>query len=170
MSACAASLVQHRPPATPPPAARTRLAALALAAVCLATPAAAQGPAAHDAPITWRTYASSRQARVRTFPSTDERRPIAVVVDDCAGNAAPITEDAAFVADLIGREQGFDPTEAVFVFRFTPAAFADGAPDAGKTLLLRATFSRGTSGALGAPQWRVLTADALDDLTDRAFR
>lgn len=148
----------------------TRLAALVLAAVCFATPAAAQGPAAHDAPIVWRTYAAARQARVRTFPSTDERRPIAVVVDDRAGNAAPITEDAAFVADLIGREQGFDPTEAVFVFRFTPAAFAEGAPDAGKTLLLRATFSRGTSGALGAPQWRVLTADALDELTDRAFR
>ena len=147
-----------------------RLAALALAAVCLAMPVSAQGSAAHDAPIAWRTYAAARQARVRTFPSTDERRPIAVVVDDRAGNGAPITEDAAFVADLIGREQGFDPTEAVFVFRFTAAAFADGAPDTGKTLLLRATFTRSASGALTTPQWRVLTPDALDELTDRAFR
>ena len=147
----------------------TRLAAAVLA-LAFAAPAFAQGTAVHDSPIAWRTYAAAREARVRTFPSTDERRPIVVVVDDRAGNGAPITDDAAFVADLVGREQGFDPTEATFVFRFTPAAFAEGAPDRGKTLLLRATFGRGASGGLTAPQWRVLTADALDDLTDRAFR
>ena len=147
-----------------------RLAALALVAATLAAPAAAQGAALHDAPIAWRTYAAAREARVRTFAGTDERRPTVVVIDDRAGNGAPVTDDAAFVADLVGREQGFDPTEAVFVFRFTPAAFADGAPDRGKTLLLRATFARSASGALGGAQWRVLTPDALDELTDRAFR
>ena len=144
-------------------------AAVLLAALALAAPAAAQG-ALHDAPLAWRTYADARQARVRIFAGTDERRPTVVVVDDCAANGGPITDDAAFVADLVGREQGFDPTAATFVFRFTPAAFTADADDRGKTLLLRATFTRGESGALTSPQWRVLTADALDDLTDRAFR
>ena len=147
----------------------TRLAAFALL-TALAAPAAAQGSALHDAPLAWRTYASAREARVRIFAGTDERRPTVVVIDDCAANGVPITDDAAFVADLVGREQGFDPTTAAFVFRFTPAAFAAGADDSGKTLLLRATFTRGTSGALTSPQWRVLTADALDEMTDRAFR
>ena len=151
-----------------------RLAALALVAfpfgVLAAAPAAAQGDALHDQPIAWRTYAAARQARVRVFASTSERRPTTVVVDDRAGNGAPVTDDAGFVADLIGRELGFDPTAATFVFRFTPAAFTEGAGETGKTLLLQATFSRGASGALGSAQWRVLTADALDELTDRAFR
>ncbi|HEX8386106.1 MAG TPA: hypothetical protein VF576_07980, partial [Rubricoccaceae bacterium] len=81
-----------------------------------------------------------------------------------------ITDEAGFVADLVGRELGFDPTAATFVFRFTPSAFAEGADDDGKTLLLRATFQRGASGNLGSAQWRVITPDALDELTDRAFR
>ncbi len=56
------------------------------------------------------------------------------------------------------------------MFRFTPAAFVADASDRGKTLLLRATFRRTSSGSLGAPSWRVITSDALEDLTDRALR
>lgn len=147
-----------------------RLLALALVLAFTATTAAAQGPALHDQQLAWRTYAAPRQARVRIFASTDERRPTVVVVDDRADNGGPITDEAGFVADLAGREIGFDPTAATFVFRFTPAAFADGAGEEGKTLLLRATFQRGSTGTLGSAQWRVITADALDELTDRAFR
>lgn len=124
----------------------------------------------HDRDLAWRTYAAERTARVRVFPAPDERRPRTVVVDDRAANAGPVTEEAPYLADLIGREFGFDPVEATYVFRYTPAAFVEGASDGGKTLLLRATFRRTGSGALGAPQWRVITADELDELTDRAFR
>jgi hypothetical protein len=146
-------------------------AALCLAGLLLLAPsAAAQGAALHDSVITWRTYSDDRAARVRVYASSDERRPRTVVVDGRAGNGAPVTDEAAFVADLIGRELGFDPVAATFVFRFTPAAFADGAPDRGKTLLLRATFRRTSSGGLGSPDWRVILPDALDELTDRALR
>ncbi|MEM1118064.1 MAG: hypothetical protein AAF845_00885 [Bacteroidota bacterium] len=140
--------------------------------VCLLlVPVASEaGAQDHDRDVTWRTYASERTARVRVYPSPDERRPRAVVIDDQASNAGVVTEEAPYVADLIGREFGFDPVEATYVFRFTPASFTEGAPEAGKTLLLRATFRRTSSGALGAPQWRVVTADDVDDLTDRAFR
>lgn len=136
---------------------------------CVEAPSAQAAPAA-DQQLTWRSYSAPRQARVRLFHTDDERRPRTVVLDDCASNGAPITDEATFVADLAARELGFDPTEATFVFRFSPAAFGDGARDSGKTLLLRATFSRGASGNLVSPQWRVITADALSALTDRALR
>lgn len=123
-----------------------------------------------DQTLSWRTYASERSARVRVFPCPDERRPVTVVIDDTAANAGAVTEEAAYVADLVGREFGFDPVEATYVFRFTPASFTEGAPDQGKTLLLRATFRRTSAGGLGAPTWRLISADDLDELTDRAFR
>lgn len=146
-----------------------RLAALAALLVAADAPAAQGGPL-HDEVLSWRTYASTRSARVRVFACDDERRPRTVVVDDPASNAGAVTDEASFVADHVGRELGFDPTEATFVFRYTPASFVEGQRDEGKTLLLRATFRRGASGALGAPQWRVISAEALDDLTDRALR
>ncbi len=124
----------------------------------------------HDEVLTWRTYATEQAARVRVFPCDDERRPRTVVIDDRASNSAVITDDARYLVDLVGRQLGFDPTEATFVFRFTPASFAEGAPETGKTLLLRATFGRTSTGALASPTWRVLSADELDELTDRALR
>ena len=143
--------------------------ALALGlAVALAAPADAQDPL-HDREVSWRTYSDDRAARVRVFPSGDDRRPHTVVVDDRASNGGCITDEAQFVADLVGRELGLDPVAATWVFRFTPASFAEGAPDDGKTLFLKATFRRTSTGALGSPDWRVLSAAALRDLTDRAF-
>lgn len=144
---------------------------LLLAALALAPTVRAQADAiAVDREITWRHYAADRTARVRTFAADDERRPITIVVDDRASNGAPITDDASFVAEVVGRELGVDPTTATFVFRFTPAAFAADASERGKTLLLRATFRRLASGALSSPDWRVLSSDALEELTDRAMR
>ena len=144
-----------------------RLAVACLALFCTDL-ADAQTRPLQDREVTWKTYAADRAARVRVFAVEDERRPHTIVVDDRASNGAPITDEAQFVADLVGREVGVDPTAATFVFRFTPAAFAEDARERGKTLLLKATFRRTQSGALGSPAWRVLTAGALDELTDRA--
>ena len=145
--------------------------ALALLALLLTADAsAAQDGTIHDTELAWRTYSAERSARVRVFHSEDDRRPHTVVVDDRAGNGAPITDEAGFVAELAGRELGVDPTAAAFVFRYTPAAFdADGA-ERGKTLYLKATFRRLATGGLASPSWRVISADAMDRLTDRAFR
>ena len=129
--------------------------------------ASAQSAPQTDQEITWRTYSSQRSARVRVYPCDDARRPTTVVVDDRASNGEPITDDAIYFAEQAARELGFDPTQATFVFRFTPAAFTSGEDESGKTLLLRATFGRTGSGALGSPTWRVLTADGLDRLLDR---
>jgi hypothetical protein len=145
-------------------------ALLLILAVLFVAPSVVAQTLVAERQVTWRSYAAERSARVRTFPCDDERRPTTIVVDDAAANGEPVTVDAQYVADLIAREVGVDPTAATFVFRFSPAAFTPGADDSGKTLLLRATFRRLASGGLGSPEWRVITPDALAELTDRALR
>ena len=160
---------------------RAFVLALACAALtaCAPLPAQAQADstahpgAIYDGEVTWKGYgaAPQRSARVRVFASEDARRPHTIVVDDRAGNGrAPITQEARYVAETIGRELGYDPTEAAFVFRFTEGSFTEGGSDRGRTLLIKATFGRTGSGALAAPSWRVLTPEGLEDLTDRMMR
>ncbi|MDX1419690.1 MAG: hypothetical protein R3181_06960 [Rubricoccaceae bacterium] len=149
----------------PLPACRALLVLLLVSSV----PRLAAQPLA-DTLITWRGYSQEREARVRLFASGDERRPHTVVVDERADGArSPVTDEVRYVAETIGRTFGFDPVAATFVFRFTAAAFVPAAEDGGKALLLRATFRRGASGDLNAPSWRVLSRDALAELTDRAL-
>lgn len=143
------------------------------ALVLVAPEASGQEVEPHDGEVAWRSYDAgvSRSARVRIFPHDDERRPRTVVVDDRASNGrSPITDEAPYLAETIGREMGFDPTRATFVFRFTEAAFVEGGSDRGKALLVKATFRRTASGSLGAPSWHLLTPEALEDLTDRQMR
>ena len=149
---------------------RTLLALTLLAAA----PAFAQDFAPlHDQEVSWRSYEAGgeRTARVRVFLSGDERRPHTAVIDDRASNGRqPITSEAPFVAEVVGRELGFDPTAATFVFRFTESSWVEDGSDRGKALLIKATFRRTASGALGSPSWRVLSPEGLEDLTDRAMR
>lgn len=120
-----------------------------------------------DSTLTWRSYASERSAQVQVFELEEERRPYTVVVDDVSRNGGPITDEAQYVAETIGRTFGFDPAEATFVFRFDLGSA--GGDSRNKVLLLKATFRRGSSGALGSASWRVISEDTLSDLTDRAL-
>lgn len=140
--------------------------AVLCAASWLAAAAAAQ-PA--DTLLTWQTYGQEGVARVQTFASNDEDRPLTVVVDEQADNhAGLVTDDVRYFVETFGRSVGYDPSEVSFVFRFNGASFCeDGSAD--KTLLLRATFTRTKTGRLSAPFWRVLTRDELAELTDRAL-
>lgn len=138
----------------------------------LACPAVlAQSSGNSDRVITWRTYdlGFERSARVQVFPSTDRRRSVAVVIDESAGGEEPSTAEARYVAEVIGREFGFDPVDASFVFRYTGQSFVETASDSGKELLLRVTFRRLASGNLGSPSWRVMSREELSRLTDRAL-
>ena len=121
-----------------------------------------------DEEITWRSYSAERSARVRVFDSGDSNRAYTVIIEETNdGASGPVTDEARYVAETVGRTYGFDPVNAFFVFRFEigspTGAFS------GKVLLLRATFRRGSSGDLGAPSWRVISAETLTDLTDRAL-
>ena len=122
-----------------------------------------------DEVLTWRSYSAERSARVRVFDSGDSRRLHTVVIEEANDNAGgPVTDEARYVAETIGRTFGFDPVDAFFVFRFEIGS-ATGASAGNKILLLRVTFRRGASGELGAPSWRVISAETLSDLTDRAL-
>jgi hypothetical protein len=142
---------------------------LLLALLASAAPGLRAQPLA-DTLLIWHSYSDDRVARVRLFRCDDADRPHTVVVDERAeSDGGPVTDEVRYVAETIGRTLGFDPAAATFVFRFTAAGFAPGTGDDGKALLLRATFRRGASGDLNAPSWRVLSRDALAELTDRAL-
>ncbi len=146
-----------------------RFAFLLLTAAVATAPAEAQPLA--DTLLTWNSYRAERSARVRLFRAADDDRPYTVVADERAESpGGPITDEVRYVAETVGRTFGFDPAEATFVFCFTAAGFTPGASASGKALLLRATFRRTDSGDLGTPSWRVISREALDDLTDRAYR
>jgi hypothetical protein len=122
-----------------------------------------------DTLLVWRTYAQEAHARVHLYEAPGDARPWTAVVDELASNRAGLaTDDARFLAETIGRSFGHDPAEMTFVFRIGAASFCEGA-SGGRTLLLRATFSRTRAGRLGAPLWRVITRDELAELTDRAL-
>ena len=122
-----------------------------------------------DEVLIWRSYSAERSARVRIFDSGDSRRPHTVVIEEANDDAGgPVTDEARYVAETIGRTFGFDPVNAFFVFRFEIGS-ATGLSAGDKILLLRVTFRRGASGELGAPSWRVISAETLSDLTDRAL-
>lgn len=146
-----------------------RLPLLCAFAALLLAPGLAAQPLV-DTLIVLQSYGYERTARVRLFRCDDEARPHTVVIDERAdGAASPATDEVRYVAEVIGRTFGFDPVAASFVFRFTARSFVADAREDGKALLLRATFRRGSSGDLNAPSWRVLSRDALADLTDRAL-
>jgi hypothetical protein len=144
-----------------------RLACLLAFVTLAAAPAPAQ---IADTLLVWRTYGSEARAHVRVFPSDDDARPLTAVVDELAENRGGlVTDDARFLAETLGRSLGHDPAGITFVFRFSAASFTEGARPGGKTLLLRATFTRTRTGRLSPPQWRVINRAELAELTDRAF-
>lgn len=152
------------------------LLALALLA---ATPVAGQAPPPVRLPaatvadwqgrtVTWRSY----DGRTRTATATvygneaDDRadRPYTVVLADDATNREPITEDARFLADLVGRELGVDPVRLAFLFRFALEG------ERRQPLTVRATVRRSSAGRLVSPSWRVLSSEEVEDYTSRALR
>ncbi len=145
-----------------------RLLLLLIVIVALSTSGASAQSGA-DEVITWRSYSAERSAHVRVFDSGDRARAFTVVIEETNdGGSGPVTDEARYVAETVGRTFGFDPVEAFFVFRFEISS-STGASSSNKVLLLRATFRRGASGDLGAPTWRVISAETLSDITDRAL-
>ena len=141
-----------------------RLPAVLLVMIALAASSDAQ---MLDSLMTWRTYSGEAEARVHVYLSNDLNRPVTVVVDESASNRHGMaTDDARYLADVIGREIGHDPVEITFIFRISASSFCE-CPAGNKMLLLRATFTRTRAGNLATPNWRVLTRDELAELTDR---
>ncbi len=178
------ALLQH----TEPPAAMTRFAillALTLVSLLAAPTAAAQRdqpytlPSAtvqewQSKPLTWRSYGGGTLSATATLYGNTSRhdsdeRPYTVVLVQGEGNRAPITEDAKYLAEIIGRDLGVSPTRLAFLFRFAVAPTC-GAEGTDRPLTIRATFRLSSSGNLVSPSWRVLSAEEVEDYTDRQLR
>ena len=152
---------------------------LVLATLLTASATAAQQPQPFTLPsatvqewqgyaLTWRSYnGGTRSATATLYGNTSrhdsDERPYTVVLVQGEGNRAPITEDAKYLAEIIGRDLGVSPTRLAFLFRFA-------VEDTDRPLTIRATFRLSSSGNLMSPSWRVLSAEEVEDYTDRQLR
>ncbi|PSQ86519.1 MAG: hypothetical protein BRD30_09605 [Bacteroidetes bacterium QH_2_63_10] len=146
-----------------------RLCVFAILAVCVVGSAAAQPRI--DTTITWRSYSRTGTAAVQVYPGPpDEEETHTVVVKELAENRGPSTiEDFQYLADLIGRRLGINPTEAYWVLHWGGFSFEGADPDADKAVFLRATFNRTKSGTLSSPYWNVVSEPDVRTLTDRRW-
>lgn len=152
---------------------------LVLATLLTASATAAQQPRPFTLPsatvqgwqgyaLTWRSYnGGTRSATATLYGNTSrhdsDERPYTVVLVQGEGNRAPITEDAKYLAEIIGRDLGVSPTRLAFLYRFA-------VEDTDRPLTIRATFRLSSSGNLVSPSWRVLSAEEVEDYTDRQLR
>jgi hypothetical protein len=125
-----------------------------------------------DTTVTWRSYSRTGTAQVQVYPGPpDEEETHTVVVKELAENEGPSTvDDFQYLADLVGRRLGMDPTQAYWVLHWGGFSFEGADPDADKALFLRATFNRTKSGNLSSPYWDVISETDVRELTDRRWR
>ena len=125
-----------------------------------------------DTTVTWRSYSRTGTAQVQVYPGpSDEEETHTIVVRELAENRGPSTvDDFQFLADLVGRRLGVDPTTAYWVLHWGGFSFEGADPDADKALFLRATFNRTQSGNLSSPYWNVISTTDVRELTDRRWR
>jgi hypothetical protein len=135
----------------------------------LAGPACAQPRV--DTTVTWRSYSQTGTTEVRVYPGPpDEEETHTIVLREVAENRGPSTvEDLPYLADLVGRQLGIDPTAAYWVLHWGGFSFEGGDPGADKALYLEATFNRTNDGDLGSPRWDVISETELRELTDRRW-
>ena len=137
---------------------------------CLLVPASVAQPQT-DTTVTWRSYSRTGTAQVQVYPGPpDEEETHSIVVKELARNQGPSTiEDFQYLADLVGRRLGLDPTQAYWILHWGGFSFEGADPEADKALFLRATFNRTKSGNLSSPYWNVLSETDVRELTDRRW-
>ena len=147
-----------------------RLLVLLLFGLASALPVEAQPRT--DTTVTWRSYSRTGTAQVQVYPGPpDDEETHTLVVKELAENQGPSTlNDFQYLADLVGRRVGIDPTQAYWVLYWGGFSFEGADPNAEKSLFLRATFNRTESGNLSSPYWNVISETDLRELTDRQWR
>lgn len=147
-----------------------RVLVLALVGILLVVSASAQPLT--DTTLTWRSYSKTGTAQVQVYPGPpDDEEEHTIVLQELAENQGPSTvEDFQFLADLVGRRLGINPTKAYWVLHWGGFSFEGADPDADKSLFLEATFNRTESGDLGSPYWDVISKTDVRELTDRRWR
>lgn len=137
----------------------------------LAAQAVAAQPLA-DTLISWQGYARPATCHVQLYPAPpgDDRSHTVVIREIAENRGATTVADASHLAEVIGRSYGFDPAAAYWIFHWGAFSYEGAARDRRKELFLRATFRRLKSQRLGTPQWRLLSREQVEDLTDRRFQ
>jgi hypothetical protein len=147
-----------------------RILVLGVLGLVLLRPAAAQPQT--DTTLTWRSYSRTGTVQVQVYPGPpDDEEEHTIVLRELAENKGPSTvEDLQYLADLVGRHLGVDPTRAYWVLHWGGFSFQGATPDADKALFLRATFNRTQSGNLSSPYWNVISETDVRELTDRRWQ
>ena len=147
-----------------------RILVLGVLGLLLLRPAAAQPQT--DTTLTWRSYSRTGTVQVQVYPGPpDDEEEHTIVLRELAENKGPSTvEDLQYLADLVGRHLGVDPTRAYWVLHWGGFSFQGATPDADKALFLRATFNRTQSGNLSSPYWSVISETDVRELTDRRWQ
>lgn len=124
-----------------------------------------------DTTLTWRSYSRTGTTEVQVYPGPpDDEETHTIVLREVAENRGPSTvDDLQYLADLVGRRLGIDPTGAYWVLHWGGFSFEGADPDADKDLFLRATFNRTSSGNLSSPYWNVISETDVRELTDRRW-
>lgn len=126
-----------------------------------------------DTTFTWQGYGHDGRCHLQVYragPEADDRTHVAVLREVAANRGPSTLDDARLLAELVGRQYGFDPAEAYFIFHWGGFSFDGADPDADREILLRASFRRTSSQRLGSPHWRVVTREEVEAYTDRQFR
>jgi hypothetical protein len=92
-----------------------RILVLGVLGLVLLRPAAAQPQT--DTTLTWRSYSRTGTVQVRVYPGPpDDEEEHTIVLRELAENEGPSTvDDLQYLADLVGRQLGMDPTRAYWV-------------------------------------------------------
>ena len=124
-----------------------------------------------DTLIQWQGYSQSGSVRLQLFVSPEKKeRTHVIVLQEQAENRGPaVQNDLEYLVEEIGRLYRLDPANAYWVLHWGAFSF-QGAADSRKEIFLRATFRRGKNNRLGAPQWRVIRREEVEEMTDRHFR
>lgn len=148
------------------------LRSLALAFLGSVLALAAHAQPRTDTTVTWRSYSRSGTTQVQVYPGPpDDEETHTLVIKELAENQGPSTvEDFQYLADLVGRQLGIDPTQAYWVLHWGGFSFEGADTDADKAIFLRATFNRTQSGNLSSPYWDVISETDIRELTDRRWR
>lgn len=126
-----------------------------------------------DTTLSWRSYSRMGTTQVQVYPAPpdEEDRTHTVVLREIADNRGPSTvDDLQYLADLVGRRMGLDPTTAYWIIHWGGFSYEGADPDADRELFLRATFNRTKSGNLSSPYWNVVSENDVRELTDRRWQ
>jgi len=123
-----------------------------------------------DTLYSWQGYSKSAICGIQLFKNpSGSTKKYTLVLTELADNTGPTTAaEIGYLAEAIGRAYHFDPTVAFWVIHWGDFSFSN-ASRSKKELFIRATFRRTASQRLGAPQWKIISREDVENYTDRQF-